>query len=149
MIQPKKETEDLLLSITKDRENFFHQTHTRPEETLEFKMIKPRKTFHFNPPIQVEDDWMLGLIDLDVYNSDFNITEENNKFKLYKYLVGKSVIVSYEKVRDEIEKDLDISVITATDLQHKIKSTKNIEEYRKQVSKRMKNDRYMNFFISL
>ena len=50
-IRPKNETEDLLLSITKDCETLIKHTHTRPEETLEFKMIKPRETFHFNPPI--------------------------------------------------------------------------------------------------
>ena len=45
-------------------------------------MIKLRETFHFNPPIQVEDDSMLALLDLEVYNCIFNITEENKKFKL-------------------------------------------------------------------
>ena len=71
-------------------------------------MIKPRETFHFKPPIQVKEDWMLGLTDLEVYNSNFNITEEKNKFKLYKVPDEKSGGVSYIKVRDEIEKDLDI-----------------------------------------
>ena len=59
---------------------------------------------------------MLGLVDLEMYNSSFNITEENIKFKLFKNPDGESVSVSYEKVRDEIERDLDISNITATDL---------------------------------
>ena len=83
MIHPKIETEDLLLSITKNCEKLIEQTHRKPEETLEFKMIKPKEKFHFNPPIQIEGDWMIGLIDLEVYNSIFNITEENNKFELY------------------------------------------------------------------
>ena len=82
MNQLENETEDLLLSITENCETLIHQIQTRPEETLQFKMIKPRETFHFNPPIQVEDDWMLGLIDLEVYNSIFKKTEENNKFDL-------------------------------------------------------------------
>ena len=63
MIQPKNETENLLLSITKNCETLVEQTHRKPEETLEFKMTKPRETFHFNPPIQTKGDWMLGLID--------------------------------------------------------------------------------------
>ena len=46
-------------------------------------MIKPRQTFPFNPPIQITGDWMIGLIDLEKYNSIFNITEEKNKFVLY------------------------------------------------------------------
>ena len=85
MIRPKNETEDLLLSITKNCETLIEQTRRKPEETLEFKMIKSRETFHFNPPIQVKEDWMLGLVGLEVYNSIFNITEENNKFELYKF----------------------------------------------------------------
>ena len=80
MVQPKNETEDLLLSITKNCEKLVEQTHRKPEETLEFKMLKSRETFHFNSLIHTEGDWMLGLIDLEVYNSIFNITKENNKF---------------------------------------------------------------------
>ena len=92
----------MLLSITKNFETLIHQIHARPEETLEFKMIKPSETFHFNPPIEVEDDWMLGLIDLEVYISIFNVTEENNKFELYKLTDEKAGGVSYEKIRDKI-----------------------------------------------
>ena len=62
MIRPKNETEDLLLSITKICETLIKQTHRKPQETLEFKLVKPRETFHFNPPIQTKEDWMLGLI---------------------------------------------------------------------------------------
>ena len=83
MIRPKSEIEDLLLSITENCEKLVDQTHRKPEETLEFKMLKPRETFHFNPPIHTKGDWMLGLIDLEVYNFIFIITEENNKFELY------------------------------------------------------------------
>ena len=51
MIQPKNETKNLLLSITKNCETLVEQTHRKPEETLEFKMTKPREIFHFKPPI--------------------------------------------------------------------------------------------------
>ena len=117
IIRPKTQTEDLLLSITKNCETLIEQTHRKAEETLEFKMIKPRESFHFKPPIQIKGDWMIGLTDLEVYNSIFNITEENNKFELYKFPDEKVGGVTYEKVRDEIEKDLDIEDITAEDLQ--------------------------------
>ena len=143
MIRPKNETEDLLLSITKNCETLIQQTHRKPEETLEFKMIKPRQTFHFNPPIQTKGDWMIGLVDLEVYKSIFNIIEENNKFKLYKFPDEKAGGISYTKVRDEIEKDLDISDITATDLQDDIIGHIIIEEYNEQVTKRMKDEQYM------
>ena len=85
MIRPKNETENLLLSITKNCETLIEQTHRKEEETLEFELIKPKETFHFNPPIQINGNWMIGLTDLEVYNSIFNITEENNKFELYKF----------------------------------------------------------------
>ena len=85
MIRPKNETEDLLLSITKNCETLIEQNHTKPQETLEFKMNKSKQIFHFKPPIQVEGVWMIGLTDLEVYNSIFNINEENNKFELYKF----------------------------------------------------------------
>ena len=107
-------------------------------------MTKPRETFHFKPPIQVKGNWTIGLTDLEVYNSKFNITEENNKFKLYKFPDEKSGGVTYEKVRDEIEKDLDIEDITAADLQDEITAPIIIEVYKKQVTKRMKDDKYMN-----
>ena len=53
MIRPKTETEDLLLSKTEHCETLIEQTQRKAEGTLEFKMTKPRKTFHFNPPIQI------------------------------------------------------------------------------------------------
>ena len=41
MIRLKTETEDILLSMTKNCEMLIEQTHRKTEETLEFKMIKP------------------------------------------------------------------------------------------------------------
>ena len=144
MMRPKIETENLLLSITKNCETLIEQTHRKAEETLEFKMNKSREIFHFSPPIQVKGDWMIGLVDSEVYNSIFNITEENYKLQLYKFPDEKAGGVTYEKVRDEIEKDLDIEDITAADSQDEIIAPFIIEEFRKQVTKRMKNDKYMN-----
>ena len=144
MIRPKNETENMLLSITKNYETLIKQTHRKPEETIEFKITKPRETFLFNPPFQIKGDWMLGLTDLEVYNSIFNITEENNHFELYKFPDEKTGGISYTKVRGEIEKDLDISDITATDLQDDIIAPITFDEYREQVAKRMKDGHYMN-----
>ena len=144
MIQPKNETEDLLLSITKICKRLIDQTHRKAEETLEFKMIKSKQTFHFKPPTQVKRDWMIGLTDLEVYNSIFNITEENNKFQLYKFPDEKIGGITYTKVRDEIERDLDISDITDEDLQDDIIAPIIVEEYKKQVTKRMEDGGYMS-----
>ena len=83
MIRAKHRTQDLSLSITKNCETLINQTERKAEETLEFKMIKPRKTFHSSPPIQIKGDWMIELTYLEVYNSIGNITEENNKFDIY------------------------------------------------------------------
>ena len=143
MIRPKNETEDLLLSITENCETLIEQTHRKPEETLEFKMIKPRETFHFKPSIRINGDWMLGLTDLEVYSSIFNITEEKKKFELYKLPDEKSGGISYIKLRDDIEKDLGISEITASDLEDDMIGPIIIDEYREQVTKRMKDDKYM------
>ena len=143
MIQPKNETEDLLLSITKNCKRLIDQTHRKAEETLEFKMIKSKQTFHFKPPIKVKGDWMIGLTDLEVYNSIFNITEENNKFQLYKFPDEKIGGITYTKVRDEIERDLDISDIKDEDLKDDIIAPIIIEEYKKQVTKRMEDGGYM------
>ena len=60
MIQPKNETKILLRSITKNCETLIKQTNRKAEETLEFKMIKPRETFHFNPPIHIKK---IGFLD--------------------------------------------------------------------------------------
>ena len=81
MIRPKNETEDFLLSITKNCPTLIEQTHRKAEETLEFKINKSKETFHFKPPITIEGSWMICLTDLEVYNSIFNITEENIKFE--------------------------------------------------------------------
>ena len=144
MIRPKNETEDLLLSITKNCETLIEQTHRKTEETLEFKMNKSRELFHFSPPIQVKGDWMIGVTNLEIYNSFFNITEENNKFKLYKFPDEKTGGVTYEKNRDEIEKDLGIEDITAADLQDEKIAPIVIKEYKEQVTKRMNDEQYKN-----
>ena len=112
MKRTRNETKDILLSITKNCETLIKQTHTKPEETLEFKMIKPRETFHFNPPVTVKEDWMIGLKDLEVYNSIYNVTQENNNFEIYKFSVEKACGVSYENVREMgLKKSLRIQIL--------------------------------------
>ena len=147
LIRPKNHTEALLLSITKNCETLLEQTETKPQETLEFKMIKPREKLHFTPPVHIKGDRTIASTDLEVYNSIFNITEEIIKVELYKFADEKSGGVSHKKVRGEIEKDLDISGITATDLQDDIIAPIINEEYREQVTKRMKDEQYMNILL--
>ena len=87
---------------------------------------------------------MVGLTGLEVYNSIFNITEENDEFELYKFPEDRIGGISYIKVRDKIERDWDISDNTATDLQDVIIRPIIIEKYKEQVTKRMEDEQYMN-----
>ena len=87
---------------------------------------------------------MIGLKDLEIYNSIFNITEENYNIKLYKYPDEKSGGITYNKVRNEIERDSDISDITAADLLGDLIAPNIFEEYKEKVTKRMKNEQYMD-----
>ena len=95
------------------------------------------------PPTPFEGSWMIGLTDLEVYNSIFNIIEENNKFEFYKFPDEKCGGITYEKVRDEIERDVDISDITATGVQDNIKVSIICKENREQVTKRMEDVKYI------
>ena len=140
MIQPKNETEILLLSITKNCEKLVEQTHRKPEETLEFKMIKPRETFRFKPPIQIKGDWMIGLIDLEIYNSIFNITRENNKFELYTDTFDE---FSFTELEDEIGEILGIPNITDDHLEDDILGPQIAKTYWELRSDKASHDGYI------
>ena len=45
MARHKYETENSLLSITKNCETPIQQTYTKPQETLDFKVTKSKETF--------------------------------------------------------------------------------------------------------
>ena len=140
LIRPKNETEDLLLSITKNYETLIQQTHRKAEETLEFKMIKPRETFHFKPPIQIRGDWMIGLTDLEVYNTIFNITEEINKFDIYRDSSNK---FGFLELKDELEEVLNISHISQKHLEDEVLGPRIIDELYKLSHEKMNSDGYM------
>ena len=140
MIQPKNKTEDLLLSITKNCETLMEQTHRKAEETLEFKMIKPRETFHFKPPIHVKGDWMIGLTDLEVYNSIFNKTEKNNKLEIFR---DTSTKFGFLELGDELEEILNISHLSQQHLQDEIIGPRIIDEYYKLSHEKQNSDGYM------
>ena len=144
MIQPKNETEDLLLSVTKNCETFIEQTHRKAEETLEFKLIKPRETFHFNPPIQIKGDWMLELTDKEVYNSIFNINHTNNQFQLYKDIFDE---FSFAELKDELEEVPDIPDITSYHLQYETIPPRIIQAYRKLRLEKSSTDGFTIFLM--
>ena len=74
----------------------------------------------------------------------FNINITNNIFKLYKFPDEKAGGVPYEKIRVEIERNLDISDYTAADLQNDIIGPNIIGEYREQYTKTMQDVGYTN-----
>ena len=139
MIRPENETEDLLLSITKNCETLIEQTHRKAEETLEFKMIKSRETFHFSQPIQIQGNWMIGLTDLEVYNSIFNITEENNKFEIYRDTPTK---FQFLDLKDELEEILNIPHITTEHLRDDETASRIIDEFHKLSREKKNSDGY-------
>ena len=126
MILHEKETEDILLSITRNCETFNKQTHTKPKETPELELNKSKETFSFEPPfiLGLDSNWLIGLTSLEVFNSIFNITERNNKFKLYTDTFDE---FSFAELKDELEKVLVISNITHEHLQDKILGPRNIK----------------------
>ena len=140
MIRPKNETEDFLLSITKNCETLIEQTHRKAEETLEFKMVKPRETFHFKPQIQIQGYWMVGLVNLEVYNSIFNISEENNKFEIYRDISNK---FGFLELKDKLEEVLNIPHITTKHLDDEILGPRIIDEYIKLSIEEKNRDGYM------
>ena len=124
-----------MLLITKKCETPIKQTHTKPQELLDFRLTRSSEIIHFNPSIKFRLDfnWMIGLTRLEIYNSGSNITEEIIKFELYKILDSKSGGISYENVRVEIEKLLEISDFPATDLKDEILGPIILEDYKKEI----------------
>ena len=123
MIQPKSEIVELLLAITKNCEK-----------------LVPRETFHFNPLIHTKGDWMLGLVDLEVYNSIFIITKENNKFELYTDTFDE---FSFEESKDELEEMLNIPNITDSHLEYGTLAPLIVDTYRKLRSDKLSRDGYL------
>ena len=74
--------ESLLLSIAKSNLDIVENTLSKPQETLEFKMNKQKESFSFDIPLELPEQWMMGVTNLEVYNTLYNITEKNNKLKI-------------------------------------------------------------------
>ena len=142
MFKPRNESEDLLLSITKNCKKLIDQTYKKSEEVLEFKLTKSRESFSFNPPIQIEGSWMIGLINLEVYNSIFNIINKNNKFELYSENIQDVEKITFENSKDLIAKNLDVSNIEDDDLLDDMIGDIIVEEYRKIYSEKSRDDGY-------
>ena len=140
LIRPKNETEDLLLSITKNCQMLNQQTHRKDEKTLEFEKFQSKETFPFSPPIQVKGDWTIGLTSLQVYNSIFNMTERNNQFELYRDYSNK---FGFLELKDELEEIPNISHITQEHLEDEIIGPRIIDEFLKLSHEKKNSDGYM------
>ena len=46
-------------------------------------MTKPKQTFHFDNDLIIPEKRLLGLVNLQVYNTVYNITDRNNKLSHY------------------------------------------------------------------
>ena len=143
MIRRKNQTDDLLLSKTKTYETLNKQTHRKLQETLEFKVLKP-KTFHFNPPIHTKGDWMIGLIDLKVYNSVFNKTKKN-KFEFYTDTFDKFL---FEEIKDEVEEILNITNVTDYHLEDETIALRIIKAYWHLRLERSSSDGYIILLLA-
>ena len=99
---------ELLLLIKKHTDNLIQQTKTKPQETLEFKMIKQTQTFSFNPQINLveEGKWLLAVSSFECTNSVFNITDENNSFSLI--IPGHYQNKTDEKTINDLNKLLEL-----------------------------------------
>ena len=73
---------EVLLLIKKHTDTFIEETKTKPQETLQFRMILSKQTFLSNPPLNLveEGERLLAVTSLDCTHSVFNITNENNSF---------------------------------------------------------------------
>ena len=72
----------LLLHLLKSSLQIVENTHSKRQETLEFKMSTSQKHFQFDEPLILSGEWMMGITNLEVYNTVYNINETNNKFEL-------------------------------------------------------------------
>ena len=87
----------------------------------------------------LDSNWMVGLASLEVYNSIFNITEENKKFEFY---TDNFDGFSFEVLKDELEEILSTSDFTPSNLQHEIIRPLLYQGYKKFGLENSSNDSY-------
>ena len=74
--------ESLLFCIAKSNQEIVENTHSKPQETLEFKLTEQKESFSFDVPLQLNEKWMMGVTGLEVYNTVYNITNSNYKLEI-------------------------------------------------------------------
>ena len=118
IFRSKNETEDVIFSKTKIWETPIDQIHTKPQKTLEFKLIQLRESFSFEPSMTLDLDsrWMIGLTSIEIYNSIINLTEKNYEFELHADLFDE-LSFSFGDLGYEVAVILKLSGIANKDLQ--------------------------------
>ena len=109
--------ESLLLNIAKSNLDIVENTLSKPQETLEFKMNKQKGSFSFDIPLDLPEQWMMGVPSLEVYNTVYNITEKNNKFKLL--------------YTEKMLKENDVDTQLVTNVEYLYKTSGDIEKIKK------------------
>ena len=88
---------------------------------------------------------MIGLTDLEVYNSIFNITEENNKFELY---IDTFDEFSFTELNDGVAEILNNSDMTPYHLQHETIAPHIVETFQKLRLEKSSTDGYYILLMS-
>ena len=127
--------ESLLLNIAKSNLDIVENTLSKPQETLEFKMIKQKESFSFDIPLELPEQWMMGVTRLEVYNTVYNITEKNNKLKLFK---TEQNLKEYKVVTEFMSKIKKLYETSGN------KGISNIEEIKKLIN----DDNFKNVALS-
>ena len=98
----------MLLLIKKHTDTLIEQTKTKPQATLEFKMIRSKQTFSFSPPVNLvgEGKGLFGMTSLESTISVFNITNENKSFSII--IPGHYQTEFAEKIIDDLSKLLEL-----------------------------------------
>ena len=76
------EKESFFLNIAKSNQENVENTHSKPQETLEFRMTNQKESFSFDVPLELNEKWMMGVTSLEVYKTVYNITDKNNKLQI-------------------------------------------------------------------
>ena len=102
------------MSIAKSNLDIVENTLSKPQETLEYKMNKQKESFSFDVPLELPEQWMMGVTSLEVYSAVYNITEKNNKLQillkdeqLKSLNVDTQLVMNVEylyRINDSIEK---------------------------------------------
>ena len=79
---------------------FLNKLIANPQGTLKFTLTKLIESFSYTPPIPIERSWMIGLTNLEVYLSNFGITEETTNFEFCTVIFDE---FSFLEFKDELE----------------------------------------------